>query len=102
MAACSEGEMVTSAIVFAEVLYGSARGKPPPLDRLAVLAEEVPVLPFDLKAATTYAGLPLRRHSYDQLIAAHALSLGLVVVTDNVGHLADVPGLEVENWTLPL
>lgn len=91
-------EMVTSAIAYAEVIHGSERGKPPPIERLDLLMEEVPVLPFDAAAARTYAGLSFQRHSYDRLIAAHALSLGLVIVTDNTKDFSDVPGLQVENW----
>ena len=44
-AQCDADEMVTSAVAFAEVVHGSERGKPPPLDRLAIIAEEIPVLP---------------------------------------------------------
>ena len=44
--------------------------------------------------------LPFRRGSYDRLIAAHALSHGLIIVTDNERHFADIPGLNVENWTV--
>ncbi len=97
---CDAGEMVTSAIVLAEVLHGSERGKPPALDALALMLEEIPVLPFDDNAAKAYATLPFKRASYDRLIAAHALSHGLVVVTDNEADFRDVPGLVVENWTL--
>ena len=99
-AACDAGDIVTSAVAFAEVVHGSERGKPPPLDRLAVLAEEIPVLPFDEPAARAYASIAFKRASYDRLIAAHALALGLTVITDNVQHFADVPGLVVENWTV--
>jgi tRNA(fMet)-specific endonuclease VapC len=98
---CEEGDLVTSAIAFAEVAYGSANQKPPPMEQLQTFIEEVPVLDFDYKAALAYASLPFRRSSYDRLIAAHALSHGLIVVTDNVAHFADIPGLKVENWTLP-
>ncbi len=99
-AQCDADEMVTSAVAFAEVVHGSERGKPPPLDRLAIIAEEIPVLPFDEPAARAYAAIPFKRASYDRLIAAHALSLGLIVVTANEKHFADVPGLMVENWTV--
>lgn len=100
VAACDDGDLVTSAIALAEVSYGSAQGKPPALDQLRAFLEEVPVLDFDLKAALAYASLPFKRASYDRLIAAHALSQGLIVVTDNVTHFADVTGLAVENWTV--
>ncbi|SFR83965.1 type II toxin-antitoxin system VapC family toxin [Sphingomonas jatrophae] len=98
-ATCDEGDLVTSAIVYAEVAYGSSRDKPPAVEQLRALVEEVPVLPFDQAAASVYAGLPFRRGGYDRLIAAHALSLGLTLVTDNVADFADVPGLRVETWT---
>lgn len=99
-AECDAGDMVTSAIAYAEVAYGAVRGKPPAHEQLQDFVEEVPVLDFDYKAALAYATLPFRRVSYDRLIAAHALSHDLIVVTDNVAHFADVPGLKVENWTL--
>jgi tRNA(fMet)-specific endonuclease VapC len=97
-AECDDGDMVTSAVAFAEVAYGSTREKPPAFEQLRAFVEEVPVLGFDYKAALAYATLPFKRGSYDRLIAAHALSHGLVVVTDNEKHFAGVPGLEVENW----
>jgi tRNA(fMet)-specific endonuclease VapC len=97
---CEEGDMVTSAVVMAEVLYGSANEKPPPIEQLEAFLDEVAVLDFDLAAARAYAGLPFKCASYDRLIAAHAVSRGLIVVTDNGKHFADVPGLKVENWTV--
>jgi tRNA(fMet)-specific endonuclease VapC len=92
--------MVTSAIAYAEVVYGSVNSKPPAVEQLQAFVEEVPVLDFDFKATLSYATLPFRRARYDRLIAAHALSHGLVVVTDNDVDFADVAGLAVENWTL--
>lgn len=99
LADCDEGDVVTSSIAYAEVAHGAVRGKPPAFERLQAFVEEVPVLDFDYKAARTYATLPFRRASYDRLIAAHALSHGLIIVTDNEADFADVPGLVVENWT---
>lgn len=91
---------VTSSIVIAEVLHGSVNGKPPLLSDVERFTEEVPVLPFDMAAAQYYAKLAFERRSFDRLIAAHALSLGLVVVTGNEKDFADVPGLKVENWAV--
>jgi tRNA(fMet)-specific endonuclease VapC len=101
MAACDEGDMVTSAVVYAEIVFGSVRGKPPALDELGILLEEISVLDFDLAAAEAYASLPFRRSSFDQLVAAHALSRQLTLVTDNVRHFRSVANLKVENWMIP-
>jgi tRNA(fMet)-specific endonuclease VapC len=97
---CDVGDMVTSSIALAEVAFGTEQGQPPTMEALRSFVEEVPVLDFDYKAALAYAQLPFKRASFDRLIAAHALSHGLVVVTRNEKDFADVPGLKVENWTV--
>jgi tRNA(fMet)-specific endonuclease VapC len=97
---CAEGDIVTSAIAYAEVAYGSTNGKLPAIDQLRAFVEEVPVLAFDYKAAQCYSTLPFRRASYDRLIGAHALSEDLILVTENVADFADMPGLRVEDWTV--
>jgi tRNA(fMet)-specific endonuclease VapC len=99
-AECDAGDMVTSSIALAEVAFGTEQGQPPTMEVLRAFLEEVPVLNFDYKAALAYAQLPFKRASFDRLIAAHALSHGLVVVTKNVKDFADVPGLKFENWTV--
>ena len=100
MADHEANDFVTSSVAYAEVVYGSVRGKEPPFVELEALIEEIPVMPFDYAAARAYATLSFKRASYDRLIAAYALSLGLTIVTDNEKHFADLPGLKVENWTV--
>ncbi|WP_372732105.1 type II toxin-antitoxin system VapC family toxin [Novosphingobium sp.] len=100
MAEVEEGDIVMSSVVLAEVALGTAQGRPPVAKVLDIFLEEVPVLAFDESAAGVYAQIPFKRASYDRLIAAHALSLGLAVVTANTKDFADVPGLMVENWTV--
>jgi tRNA(fMet)-specific endonuclease VapC len=100
MAEVEEGDIVMSSVVLAEVALGTAQGRPPVAKVLDIFLEEVPVLAFDESAARVYAKIPFKRASYDRLIAAHALSLGLAVVTANTKDFADVPGLMVENWTV--
>jgi tRNA(fMet)-specific endonuclease VapC len=102
MASCDEGDLVVSAIAYAEVAHGAMHGKPPPVELLDRFLADIPTLPFDESAGRAYASLPFRRGSYDRLIAAHALSLDLTMVTDNEKHFGDVPGLRVENWTADL
>ena len=100
LADVEEGDIVMSSVVLAEVALCMEQGKPPLAQVLDIFLEEVPVLAFDEKAARAYAKIPFKRASYDRLIAAHALSLGLTVITGNVKHFADVPGLKVENWAV--
>ena len=99
-ALCDVGDMVTSSIALAEVAFGTERGDPPTMELLRAFVEEVPVLDFDYKAALAYGQLPFKRASFDRLIAAHAISQDLIVVTGNAKDFADVPGLKVENWTV--
>jgi tRNA(fMet)-specific endonuclease VapC len=68
--------------------------------------EYMPVLDFPADAAREYASLraALKRQgtpigNNDMLVAAHALHLGLTLVTNNVREFSRVPGLKIENWT---
>ncbi len=70
---------------------------------LELFVRRIPVLPFDEAAARSYgvlrAAMPdRRRNALDRLIAAHALSLGATLVTNNEADFKDYPGLVVENW----
>ena len=100
ISACSPGDIAISAISFAEVALGTWNGKPPRQDVLDAFAEAIPILPFDEPAARAYARLPFRRARFDRLLAAHALSIGATIVTNNELDFADVPGLTIENWML--
>lgn len=97
MSSFEVGQIVTSAIVFAEVMIGARQR-----DRLAeanAFFAQVTILPFDEASGARYAALPFKRGSYDRLIAAQALALGLVLVTANVRDFANIPDLDVEDWT---
>jgi tRNA(fMet)-specific endonuclease VapC len=96
---CDADDLCLSAITFAEVAHGSATGEPPPGEILRRVRERIPVLPFDAPAADKYAHLPFRRHRFDRLIAAHALSLELTLVTANTRDFRGIPSLKVEDWT---
>jgi tRNA(fMet)-specific endonuclease VapC len=96
---CAPGEVVTSAIVFAEVACGTDWSN----DEAAALVNDffdvVGVLPFDRACALIYGELPFVRHRFDRLIAAHALALDLTLVTANPRDFRDIPQLRVEDWT---
>jgi len=103
----SPEDLFLSVVVVAELRYGadhSARRRTNH-SRIDALVEEIEPLDFDLRAAATYGrvraqlqkgGTPIGPN--DMLIAAHALSRGLTVVTDNVAEFRRVQGLKIENW----
>ena len=97
---CEPGEIAMSVISFAEVAHGTYVGKPPSPDVLDAFVRAIPLVDFDAAAAREYARLPFKRARFDRLLAAHAMSLGATIVSNNGDDFADVTGLRVENWTL--
>jgi tRNA(fMet)-specific endonuclease VapC len=100
LVACEPGEIAISAISYAEIAIGSNAGKLPTPEILEAFVRVIPIVDFDEAAAREYAKLPFKRARFDRLLAAHALSIDAVVVTNNEADFADVPGLRVENWTV--
>jgi tRNA(fMet)-specific endonuclease VapC len=97
-----------SSITLGELEYGVAKSLAPERNRVALAEFLAPinVLAYDDMAAHRYGilrahlerqGTPLG--SLDMLIAAHALSLECVLVTNNESEFRRVPDLKVENWT---
>jgi tRNA(fMet)-specific endonuclease VapC len=102
-------DVCMSVITLAELRYGVAVSPRPDQDGRALEALLRYVQVFDLPeaAAQHYAAIraDLRRRgamigANDLFIAAHARSLDLVLVTNNVSEFGRVPGLEVENWSV--
>lgn len=100
MEECAPGDIGISAISFAEIALGTGIGKPPPADILDAFLSAIPLVPFDDAAARAYAKLPFKRARFDRLLAAHALSLDVAIITNNAADFVDVPQLKVENWTV--
>lgn len=100
------GDAVMSIITYAELRVGLEVLGPTRAQNeraLHLLARDIPVLPFDEAAAVHYGVLRAavrdrRRDAFDRLIAAHAASLGLALITNNAADFRDYPGLIVENW----
>lgn len=92
------GELVTSAIVRAEVMLGAKAWDQ--VCRAEALFAQIEALPFDMRAADAYAAIPFYRGNLDRFIGAHAIALGLTLVTNNESDFDDMPGLKVENWTV--
>lgn len=101
LTACAPGDVAISTISFAEVALGTENGKPPSPEILEAFIAAIPLVAFDEAAAREYARLPFKRARFDRLLAAHALSLGVAIITNNQADFADVPGLRVENWAQP-
>jgi tRNA(fMet)-specific endonuclease VapC len=104
-AQCYVGDVVMSAITLAELEFGLAVCADPERERkhLDAIIELIEVKPFDEGAARSYA--PVREATRDRksdhldtLIAAHAISLGATLVTNNERDFAAYPSLTVENW----
>lgn len=104
--AAGEQSVCTSIIVAAELRYGAHKsGSRKLADRIDLILSALEILPLEAPADRHYG--EIRHHlaregnpigPNDMLIAAHALSAGLTVVTANIGEFSRVPGLSVENW----
>jgi tRNA(fMet)-specific endonuclease VapC len=103
------GEVGLCSVVAAELAFGVAKsGSTRNRQALEMFLAPLSILPFDEAAVWTYADLraALERKgspigSLDTLIAAHALSLGATLVTNNTREFAKVPGLLLDNWAEP-
>ncbi len=101
-------EIGISSITLAELRYGANKSQFPQRNHLALDGFLLPltVLALDSSVADEYGRIraALERLGtaigpLDTLIAAHALSLGLTLVTNNVGEFNRVSGLMIEDWT---
>jgi len=100
-------ELCVSVITAAELRFGVEKSRSAKLaelvenflERLSVLDWTSAVTPHyaRVRAALERIGRPIG--NMDLMIASHAVSEGATVVTNNVRHFADVPGLKVQEWT---
>ena len=101
------GDALISTVVLAELRAGIEKSTTKVSDEraLSALLDELSVMPFDEAAAVSYGivrvQVPSRqRNALDRLIAAHALSLDAVLVTNNTADFEVYPGLRIENWAV--
>lgn len=101
------GDVVMSCLTLAELRQGVTAYAGHEQHRnaaaLDVLVEDIPALPFDAVAASAFGLLASqsklkRNKAIDNLIAAHAIGLNLVLVTHNVADFSGYTGLKLENW----
>jgi tRNA(fMet)-specific endonuclease VapC len=103
-----EEEVFIDVVVLCELRYGIRKRDSIKLTaQLDEILSALEVLPLtedmdahyaDIRTALERAGTPIG--PYDLLIAAHARSLDLTLVTDNLEEFRRVPGLKVENWLI--
>jgi tRNA(fMet)-specific endonuclease VapC len=107
LARLAPGSVGMSLITFGELRYGAEKStrRKMALDTLEHLAELIPVIEPDLGVGKTYgalraqlerAGTPIGNN--DLWIAAHALALGVTLVTNNTREFDRVSRLKLANW----
>ena len=101
------GEVAISSVTVAEMMYGVAKSQHQGKNESALISFLAPleIVDFGFKAAQHYGIIRADLEkmgttigAYDLMIAAHALSLGLVLVTNNEREFQRIPDLVVENW----
>ena len=102
-----EGQLAMSSVTLMELLYGAEKSSAPAknIHSIETFAARLTVLDYDspaaqhtgqIRAELAKAGQPIG--PYDQMIAGHSRSLGLILVSNNVREFERVPGLRLENW----
>jgi tRNA(fMet)-specific endonuclease VapC len=99
-------EVCLSAVSLSELRFGADKRRSKRLHRLIdTFVATVGVVAFDSDAADAFGHVRAVLESkgkpigiFDTLIAAHALSRKLILVTNNTKHFGQIKGLKVENW----
>jgi tRNA(fMet)-specific endonuclease VapC len=103
-------QVALSVITVAELEFGIAASQRQGdnSQRLERFLVDFKVLPFDRYAAKPYGSLRKVLQTQgtpigplDFLIAAHAVALKATLITNNIGEFLRVPGLAVEDWSVP-
>ena len=104
------GQMCISTVTLMELIYRAEKSSNPQRNLADVegFAARLEVLTYDSEAAAHTGQLRAELvrvdkpiGPYDQMIAGHARSRGLIVVTNNRREFDRVPGLRVEDWVAP-
>ena len=101
------GDLCISVVTLAELEYGVFNSSNPARNQLALtlFLANIEIAPFDDNAAVEYGriradlkrkGMPIGAN--DLMIAAHAKSLGMTLVTNNTREFSRVDGLAIEDW----
>lgn len=99
--------LAMSTVTLGELIYGAEKSTQSArnLADIEALAARLDVVPFDSEAAIHFGQVRAELANsgkligpYDLMIAGHARSRGLILVTNNLREFKRVPGLRVENW----
>jgi tRNA(fMet)-specific endonuclease VapC len=104
--AAHSGEILLSSLSLVELQRGLIKHQAAASlcsARLDVLLAAIPIVPFDERAACAYGRFIaqcgwLRTRDFDRMIAAHAISMMAVLVTNNIADFRDIPDLALANW----
>ena len=101
-------ELCISAITYAELMHGVEKSMAVERNRIAMslFLSPITILQFDERAAEEYGRIKAELEKkgtpigpMDTLIASHAKSRGLIIVTNNTREFNRVVGVTVEDWT---
>lgn len=104
---CARGEIAVSSVTVAELAYGVQQSQHKRRNEVTMTKFLAPLetLDFDTRAAIDFGRVKVDLEAvgrpigpYDMMIAAHARSMGMTLVTNNVREFERVDGLTVENW----
>lgn len=105
----AEDTVCTSIIVACESRFGAKKKNSPKLiEKLEIILDSIATLPLtppidqyyaEIRTELEQLGTPIGGN--DLLIAAHALTLNLTVITANIREFSRVPNLKLENWLNP-
>ena len=100
-------QLCISSITYAELIYGVERSSSKKVNRAVIdsFVQHLDIVSWDEGAAEHYGNIRAYLQaegqligSMDMMIAAHARSEGMTLVTNNDKHFRRVPKLSVENW----
>ena len=102
-----QGQMCISTVTLGELIFGAERSQQVErnLADIEAMVARMETLPLDNEAAYHFGQIRSELYRtgwptgpYDMMIAGHARSSGLILVTNNIKEFERVPGLRLENW----
>lgn len=99
--------MAISSITLSELIYGAEKSRniSKNLEAIEDFISHIEVLSYDQKTSQTYGQIKAKLEKNGEIIgendihiAAHAISQGLILVTNNLNEFRRVPNLSLENW----